>query len=269
MKNKRVLIIFAILIIIIPLILYKILTTPSIIGIINIAHVGDFIGYYGAVLGGLLTLAGVRVTIKRQEISDNKNRAAQYKPILTLVNQTTEELIQTSIRYSNIGIAIQYFGRAEDDKPFWYESPSDYTLKWYYKIKNEGRGETTDARIEKMEIDKSDLKWVDPHFVHSNYSSQKIGEIIKQEEIGIVMNFPTYLYIKDEFYDKSERIFLNTKVTIFYKDAFQVNSYYYILHIRYEVVPQELIQRSYNNSNHSIARVGYKLAQIMPERKFV
>lgn len=269
LSTKKVVLVITLilLVILIPIVLYKILTTPSSIGIISNDHVGDFIGYYGAVLGGLLTLAGVLITIKFQETSDQKDRAAQYKPILTLVDESTEKPSQSSIKYSNIGLSLTLYDKANDKDPFWYESASDYKLKWYFKIKNKGRGETVDAKLEKMEIDKTKLDWTNPDSIHSHYSGQEIGEIINQEDFCLVMNFPTYLYIKDEYVNKSERLFLDTKVTIYYKDMFHVYSYTYTLDIRYEVIPQRLIERLYNNSDLSVMQVGYNIEQIMPQRQ--
>lgn len=68
-NKKSILIIFsaAIAIVILSIILYLIIITKSPIGIIKEADSGAWLGFYGSIIGGAMTLIGVWWTIKQQE----------------------------------------------------------------------------------------------------------------------------------------------------------------------------------------------------------
>lgn len=85
-----------------PFIVYIILITPSPIGIVAREDVGALLGYYGAILGGFMTLAGVWWTIY-----DHKNEVALLnEPVLTITNRSvkTEVILDSEILYIYLDI---------------------------------------------------------------------------------------------------------------------------------------------------------------------
>lgn len=123
MKNKR-LFLFSLIIIffVVPVIINFIVSTPSLFGFITVDKQDIWIGFYGSVLGGILTLLGVAWTIKhtdsireedrrkheeelkkeyeKRDLEIKRNLMAQYKPILNISfysNFITEEPFGVSI----------------------------------------------------------------------------------------------------------------------------------------------------------------------------
>lgn len=107
MKNKIfLLIILAILFLAVPYLVNFIVLTPSSIGFITPDEQETWIGFYGSLSGGVLTLLGVRWTIKytnavrkedqekheeeikkeyeKRDLEIKRNLSMQYKPILTI-----------------------------------------------------------------------------------------------------------------------------------------------------------------------------------------
>lgn len=113
-KHFKWLILFCI---ISPFPIYYIFNTPSPMGFIAKTDVGSWMGYYGAVLGGFMTLAGVWWTIKDQEKKRRLDLIAQYKPILTISSKHVDFI------FRNI------------------------CLQAKFNIKNKGRGEAMDVDI--------------------------------------------------------------------------------------------------------------------------
>lgn len=138
-KTTKYIIVAVLVLIVIPLALYLILTTPSRVGIVDRADVGAWIGYYGAVLGGAITLIGVWLTIKNQEKESRQEKSIQFKPILNLKDiQSPKKLIvyrevELGVsRYSSESHSSQYFLFNQNNK-----------IPFCLTIKNDGRGETS------------------------------------------------------------------------------------------------------------------------------
>lgn len=69
MFKRVVLFLFGIMfiLVVLPIILYLIIITPSSIGIIRAQDSGAWLGFYGSIIGGTMTLLGVWWTIKEQD----------------------------------------------------------------------------------------------------------------------------------------------------------------------------------------------------------
>lgn len=106
MKIKKLIVFCVAIILIVPLVVSLIVKTPSFIGFINNNELGVWIGFYGSIIGGLLTLIGVvwtlnyndrvrkieqeqyfkkmNIEFKKRDDELKRSLSAQYKPILTI-----------------------------------------------------------------------------------------------------------------------------------------------------------------------------------------
>lgn len=147
-KKRKIIIVLIVMIILIPVILYWMLITPSKIGFIRSSNVGDFIGYYGAVLGGGLTLWGVRLSIEYQKESNRKEKAIQFKPILEFTNISKPEQVLPT-REVSLGVPGHSIntGQKKDDTegPHYFCINQKHSVEFNILITNNGRGETANA----------------------------------------------------------------------------------------------------------------------------
>ena len=232
-KTTKYIIVAVLVLIVIPLALYLILTTPSRVGIVDRADVGAWIGYYGAVLGGAITLIGVWLTIKNQEKESRQEKSIQFKPILNLKDiQSHKKLIvyrevELGVpRYSSESHSSQYFLFNQNNK-----------IPFYLTIKNDGRGETSSGYLKTFEPVYNSINWTDKHNLYPTISAnQYIGELLSGQELGIKINLPPYLLIRKEVYSEKDEVELDTILEITYNDMFDERSYQYTIHVRFNVV---------------------------------
>jgi hypothetical protein len=92
----------------------------KVIGIADGGITGGIIAFFGAVIGGTLTLVGVRWTILNQENSENKKRTYSQLPILQRVlielrmcNKSLEEMIKTLEASKNLEEQTKINGATE------------------------------------------------------------------------------------------------------------------------------------------------------------
>lgn len=87
---------------------------------INEKNYDAWIGYYGSITGGALTLGGVWWTIKDNNSQRHKDLAIQYKPVfdlnhITLEKDTTDSMLKLEFNIQNLGrgeavdVNLQYF----------------------------------------------------------------------------------------------------------------------------------------------------------------
>lgn len=118
MMNKKslVLLIFGIFIIIfiVPQIIHFLVYTPSPFGFIKPGEESQWIGFFGSVIGGSLTLAGVWWTLKYQDEKRKEDLAIQYKPLCSIeildkgkehfhINKDGYYIFSIPFRLKNIG----------------------------------------------------------------------------------------------------------------------------------------------------------------------
>lgn len=80
--NGRFLVIVILVVLICPFIVNFIVTTESPFGFINSSNREAWISFFGALIGGTMTLIGVRWTILDQSKKRQNDLAIQYRPIL-------------------------------------------------------------------------------------------------------------------------------------------------------------------------------------------
>lgn len=253
-----------------PLWLYLILITPSRIGIVDRSDVGAWIGFYGAVLGGAITLLGVWLTIKNQEKESRQEKAIQFKPILNLIDiQFPENLIG----YREVGLGVTGYSNhtgstGESHSPRYFLINQSNKISFYLTIKNDGRGETSNAYLKTFEPVYTSINWADKHHLHPISTNQYVGELLSGQKLGIKINLPPYLLVKKEVFFEQEELELNTILEIQYNDMFDERSYQYDVHVRFRAT---MFKTDYEEATEELmaVRVDYILDQIMPNRKLI
>lgn len=139
-KKSLVLLIFGIFIIIfiVPQIIHFLVYTPSPFGFIKPGEESQWIGFFGSIIGGLLTLAGVWWTIMDQDKKRKEDLTVQYKPIIIFKRSCKPELYAENIIH--------------------YKNSKNIILDFNIYIFNLGRGECYDYNIsiKQISIDESE-----------------------------------------------------------------------------------------------------------------
>ena len=223
---------------------------------------GDMLGFYGAILSGMLTFLGVLLTLRHEKEERDKDDSIKYKPILEL--SEIDNTINCGYREVGLVYAVSFLNenpRKEELAKKFLENQCGQKPKYKLYFKNVGRGETFNARIDKYEI--SNLNWNDISNLSSKYpSSQYIGEIIQNGYFGVYVKLPDYLILPKESSDFE----LSTKLYISYADMFDRMKYQYIVHIRYKILPDsiETDAPDVSDSRYQYTKVHYVMCQIMP-----
>jgi len=90
---------------------YCLTDTHSKIGFVDEASINGWIGYYGAVTGGALTLGGVIISIGHKDIVRKNEVKLQYLPIIdTHINNKPSLYTKDSVFF---GIVFKNVGRGE------------------------------------------------------------------------------------------------------------------------------------------------------------
>lgn len=263
-KNHKV--IFSLIILIIFIIIPILFYTPSHIGIIPRDEVGNVLSYYGAILGGLLTIFGVAWTLYYQEeehkkdldtqknISDNElkqkeleleelrkqrkeNISIQYMPILKLNSCNLKESVLT---------------RQEDfydiDNELIINNVVDWDVNCQFELENIGRGELYNFTVSAKTKTK---------FLECKYEKPIDHPIIPGEKFKFYFPISLNDYEKNKYLDFEESI----KVNIKYKNLLdvEINNHLYLhIHnigptITYDEVNEEAFQNDDNTLllNHS------------------
>ena len=84
--------------------IYWIIITPSPIGIIKADDSGSWMAYLGAIVGGLLTLEGVRRTIKKHDewrVEDRRTSVAPFMTYTVDCEMQSDKVLPTGLWFSN------------------------------------------------------------------------------------------------------------------------------------------------------------------------
>ena len=270
MKQKTILkymLIVVLILIFLPLSVYFILITPSRFGIIDRSDVGAWMGYYGAVSGGAVTLTGVWFTIKQQEKSNKQDKAIQFKPILDITD-ISHSKDMTSYREVGLGVTghSTRVGESNDFQlPHYFSFNQDNKITFPLTITNKGRGETSNARIRTFSPVYDQIDWTDKTELHSTTTNVYIGELLSGQNFEIRIHLPPYLIVKKEILQEKEEVDLNTIIEIQYNDMFDEIKYQYNIHIRFKarLNKSDLEELA---SEFLAVRVTYFIDQILPKR---
>lgn len=223
---------------------------------------GEALSFYGALLGGFITLFGVAITLKNENKKRINEEAILYKPILTF--EGIDENIKCLIGNVYIGYPISVTNDDEDNMNLFFEQQGGKIRKCRLDIKNSGRGETYNTVIEDYNIK---CNWDDISRISGNSSGQYIGEVIKDSYLGIDVHLPDYLILPKNYKDDLEMILT---INIDYSDMFNINRYRLKLHIFLLVIPQQEQKKHPNiyDDKYHYTSVKYEIRDIMPEKQF-
>ncbi len=227
-----------------------------------------YLDFYGTILSGIFTLIGVVITIKHENNVKKNDETITYKPILAVdginknINCITRE----------VGLGMGYSSSNSDpDREIkceeFFEQQKSNNPKYRLYIKNKGRGETFNAVLEDFEV--ASANWDKEINVHSNIGgNQYIGEVLKDEYIGIDVNLPNYLFMPEKmkgvlWYE------LGTNTIISYSDMFNRVRYQYRIHTVYKVIVEKFVEEQpyFYRNGFKYAKVNYELSHIMPEMR--
>lgn len=136
-----------IIIFIIPQVIHFLVYTPSPFGFIKPGEESQWIGFFGTVIGGSLTLVGVWWTLKNQDKKRKEDLAIQYKPIV-IFKSDNEKDTKATIEFN-------------------YIKHDQYIFNFEVYLFNYGRGECFDFNISIEQI-------------HENESQSKMNPSIQQ-----------------------------------------------------------------------------------------
>lgn len=261
-----------------PFFLYLIVITPCpipLLGIIKPEDSGAWLGYYGAILGGFMTLSGVWWTIKEQK-DDLKNQqdrldqqrredlAIQYKPILEIKERlnSTEGMYYRDLVFSKLyttNLNDQNSLNNEEPEYVKLNSSSDYDLKFIFALQNIGRGCIANSYIKKLSIENPE--YFDNH-LQDWITNTSLANLVPNQKAAIVLHLPGLLRIKNELLEQTD-VLTNIRCIIEYTDEFDIHKYEY--HILF-TLKVEIRNTDYNSGveNVSIIAPIYYITQIMP-----
>ncbi len=194
-KRYKDIINFAIIfLVIVPVCMYILALTPSSIGFMEPEDARVWLTYYGAIVGGGMTLWGVAWTISNQhklhasDLADEERRrkeelALLYKPLLRFKNS---ELVKL---------------------PEWAENLPTTTVQYFLYFENVGRGEAVDFNVEtndKLIANILDGNFTDPHILPINEQLQLVVNI-NVEHLSVyepLQDFYVILHFNDARYNK-------------------------------------------------------------------
>ena len=204
---------------------------PFGLGFIDESNKDTWINFFGTIIGGITTLAGVWLTIreerknsleqqKRLELQRREDLAIQYKPYLNLYRQSDD---YENMYYRDLEFMISCQSNSSNPEPAYILLNQKYkdTVKFVYSLKNFGRGNVYNASIEEYTI--KNPEYFDMHLRSSKYLGH-IGEIIPEQQIALVLYFPPLLRLKNEYLSQNE-ISTTLNCIIKYTDEFEVNTY--------------------------------------------
>ncbi len=259
---------FLIIFLILPMLFEKIITILIENKIMTDNIESGYLDFYATILSGLFTLVGVALTIKYESNQKKADETITYKPILAVdginknINCMTRE-VGLGIGYSSLNSDPDSERKCEE----FFEQQKSHNLKYRLYIKNKGRGETFNAVIDDFKVVAAN--WDKETNIHSNIGgNQYIGEVLKDEYIGIDVNLPNYLFMPENMEDVLWYE-LRTDILISYSDMFNRIRYQYCIHTIYEVIVEEFVESQpyFYKQGFKYAKVGYKILDIMPEMR--
>lgn len=237
MKNKIIVLLLSVfLLFFMPPFVNFIVSTPSLFGFILADEKSEWISFYGSIIGGALTLAGVGWTIsytesirkrdqkiherERKEEFDRRNDetknnlSAQYKPILDITYHP--DFIHDNIKFglskrnhiyvkNSISLSNDIFIKKQDKR-----------IIILFMIQNIGRGEANDLTIESFIVGTDNEKW---ETVTRSYKSLYVSN-------GIDIMY--YRVVSNDEWKKYENKDLNNPLRIIIRIAYKdlVNKQY-------------------------------------------
>lgn len=230
---------------------------------LKISDLGMWLGYYGAIFGGAITLVGVYWTIINQDKHNQDSLSIQYKPILEFSNFV--EARDTCHR-RELGISVNGFGGYN------YSNVNSENLdKFVCNIvfKNIGRGETYNAYINRLEV-KENAAF--KNFIYPMSGRCSIGEILPDHELLLRFSSVPYLLVDKEYFNNNVFADLTTIIHIEFSDVFSVYKYDLAVYFTWKVIFNKSDFEDLGGTGHNIvaSRCIFDVGntQVMPTIKF-
>ena len=200
-KHFILLIVFVFTLIIVPFIL----DYCDISSFINLSTHYDWLAYFGAIFGGLMTLFGVLFTIKNEDKKRIEEMSITYKPII--------QPIVADIRNAE-GYNIDFWVKQKNIN---YKVNTSFIELFF---KNKGRGEAVNLTINKVNIinNKNGLLFD----VDDSFNAKGVMEIITDGYLMIYINLPRKIYTtrKKKINDR-----FSIEILMEYSDMFRCYTY--------------------------------------------
>lgn len=219
---------------------------------------GNALSFYGTVLGSAVTLVGIRLTLKNEQLQRKKDEAITYKPIIELVGKNIG--IPCLKREVVIGYSMSTNANLSEEENDKYHH-SIVTDMLYFK--NVGRGETSNTRL--LECTVHGTNWEQGKDMYSAICYDLyIGEIIKEGHLGIEIQMPQYITVpagREEFR-------IEIEFGIAYNDMFGHTSYVYSLFVPYKIFVEEIIRTKviHLEEDERFAKVRYEIQNPLPSK---
>lgn len=228
---------------------------------------GEALSFYGAVLGGLITLGGVWLTIKSERKKQKIENTITYKPIIEFenFNKPIEKGKIAKGIFVTFGISVNE--DSKEDYNYFFKQQQEETRTIRLIFKNKGRGETFNLTFDGMEINSN---WdQDNSQLQCDVSGLYIGEILKDNEFAIDINFPDYIFLpKKNFKDKD--FIISCTIKISYSDMFDMKRYQLITYFNMHIEKANGIEKKsplQPNSKLGYYRVFWTPKDFGPERR--
>lgn len=194
---------------------------------------------------------------KKHEKERREDLAIQYKPIIHLNGQL--DSIE-NMYYRDLVFGKSYSYRNDEiPKYIQFNEKEENTIKIYFSLKNIGRGCVNDSKMIKYSIKDPDIF---DNYLSDWNTNASLGDLVPNQEMAIVLNFPGLLRLKNEYLDKKE---IETTVNFIceYSDEFNVHLYELNIYFKLNI---EIQKTDFDSGveNVSIIAPIYCVTQAMP-----
>ena len=259
MKNKKIIILVSvILVVIVPIFInlsFKVYLAPLFTAEWG---AGDLLSYYGSLLGGIITLVGVVMTLNYQTKQSEADDAIKYKPIIKLASVENEYSDFIVNRELSVRFPVWYFN--DDPLRGQKERISEEQMKcmtsFHVLFKNKGRGEAVDVSLDSVKIE--EVSWDDDSklYIASNLPLS-MGDILVDEKADVIINFPNYLFLKDE---NTSQNLIRIELKLSYNDMFRRNKKELGVLLDFQVLGETLAPAPYpykDGFSYYFVRIGF------------
>ena len=194
---------------------------------------GVIIGYIGSIIGGLITLEGVRLTIKHENDNRKNDLKYMYLPVLKA------EAENGNNSYSKNSKLIRFVSNSDR-----YKDTDFYGYKKVIKLSNVGRGEILNLKVKLKDYELISSIDSNNHnlFVYNDNIIRLVGI---NDNVYLLPEIPIIITVND-------KIHLNIKLNIEFEDIFKNKYYYELGFIIY-------VSRNSYTTDYSIFNVDLKL----------
>lgn len=228
---------------------------------------GEALSFYGAVLGGLITLGGVWLTIKDERKKQKTENAIAYKPIIELVKCNKPLNSGELIKKIFVTFCISVDNDSKKDYNYFLKQQHEETTFTRLIFKNKGRGETFNLTFDGLEMNSN---WdQDNSPLQCDVSGLYIGEILKDNEFAIDISFPDYIFLPKKNY-KDKDFIIQCTLKISYSDMFDMKRYQLITYFNMHIEKADGIEKKsplQPNSKLGYYRVFWSPKDFGPERR--